>query len=173
MILTDSTAVQKKLFKMNNVTFTYPPSPLLTQLDDVPGDILCSENLLENCKNKSICECVHIVEIPLKSTVELILHDQGECGYYITYLFIFNSNQISGGDSKENIFHLHGNSFYVVGIKDFNRSVKMDVLRSLNEDDMLFKRNLINPAIKDTIRIPRFGAAGLRFVANNPGIDKK
>lgn len=34
---------------------------------------------------------------------------------------------------------------------------------------MLFKRNLINPVIKDTIRVPRFSTIGLRFIANNPG----
>lgn len=34
---------------------------------------------------------------------------------------------------------------------------------------MLFKRNLINPVIKDTIRVSRFSTVGLRFIANNPG----
>lgn len=62
---------------MNNITFTYPPSPLLTQIEDVPKSVMCTEQLLENCKNQSICECIHLIEIPLKSTVELVLHDQG------------------------------------------------------------------------------------------------
>lgn len=66
---------------MNNLTFTYPSSPLLTQLDDVNHKALCnSVTLPEKCKDKEICECVHIEHVPLGATVELILIDQGKIG---------------------------------------------------------------------------------------------
>lgn len=74
-----------------------------------------------------------------------------------------------GGDSQENIFHLHGYNFYVVGARTFTKSVTLENLIASNEEDVLFKRNLINPAIKDTIRVPRFSTVALRFIANNPG----
>lgn len=68
-----------KIHRMNNLTFTYPSSPLLTQLDDVNYKTLCnSVTLPEKCKDKEICECVHIEHVPLGATVELILVDQGK-----------------------------------------------------------------------------------------------
>lgn len=45
----------------------------------------------------------------------------------------------------------------------------MEDANSLDEQGLLFKRNLLNPVEKDTIRIARFGAVALRFVAKNPG----
>ncbi|KAL4714567.1 hypothetical protein ACJJTC_006613 [Scirpophaga incertulas] len=123
--------------------FTYPASPLLTQGADVNPDTLCSP---ESGQGE---ECVHIKDVPLDSTVELIMFDQG-------------------GES-DHIFHLHGYSFYIVGIKQFNRSINADEIRKKNLDGSLFNRNLVNPILKDTIVIPRFGAVALRFKASNPG----
>jgi hypothetical protein len=50
----------------------YPASPLLTQGADVNPDSLCSGVHGEGE------ECVHIKEVPLQSTVEIVLYDQGE-----------------------------------------------------------------------------------------------
>lgn len=70
---------------MNNLTFTYPSSPLLTQLDDVNYKTLCnSVTLPEKCKDKEICECVHMEYVPLGATVELILIDQGKMRRHFT-----------------------------------------------------------------------------------------
>lgn len=63
---------------MNNITFTFPPSPLLSQLTDVNYKTLCNSlTLPDNCNNREICECVHIEYIPLGTTVELVFIDQG------------------------------------------------------------------------------------------------
>ncbi|KAJ0180677.1 hypothetical protein K1T71_004081 [Dendrolimus kikuchii] len=124
--------------------FTYPASPLLTQGDDVSKDSLCPDRPGEGD------ECVHVKNIPLGSTVEVVMFDQG-------------------GES-DHIFHLHGYSFYVVGIREFNSSLSKDAIVTMNADGTLFpSRNLINPVLKDTITIPKFGAVALRFIADNPG----
>lgn len=45
----------------------------------------------------------------------------------------------------------------------------MEDIKILDDQGLLFKRNLLNAVQKDTVRVPRFGAVALRFVANNPG----
>lgn len=68
-----------KMYRFNNLTFTFPPSPLLTQPDDIPFSIMCNEvNIPKKCEGKPVCECVHINHVPLGSTVEIILFDQGK-----------------------------------------------------------------------------------------------
>lgn len=81
------------------------------------------------------------------------------------HLFII----VTGGES-DHIFHLHGYSFHVVGIRELNSSFEKEVIVKMNEEGKLFpSKNLINPVIKDTINIPKFGAVALRFKADNPG----
>ncbi|CAH2073512.1 unnamed protein product, partial [Iphiclides podalirius] len=124
--------------------FTYPASPLLTQRGDVAPEAFCAKGSNDGD------ECVHVKSIPLHSTVELVMFDQG-------------------GES-DHIFHLHGYSFYVVGVRTFNASVDKDQLQRMNEDETLFAtKNLIDPVVKDTIVIPKFGVVALRFRADNPG----
>ncbi|KAG6448360.1 hypothetical protein O3G_MSEX005465 [Manduca sexta] len=124
--------------------FTYPASPLLTQGGDVGPNTLCSDGPGQGD------ECVHVKNIPLHSTVEIVMFDQG-------------------GES-DHIFHLHGNSFYVTGIREFNTSLAKEDVIKMNEEGTLFpSRNMLDPVIKDTIVIPKFGAVSLRFKADNPG----
>ncbi|XP_028038520.1 laccase-2-like isoform X1 [Bombyx mandarina] len=124
--------------------FTYPASPLLTQGGDVGPNTLCPEGPGEGD------ECVHVKNIPLYSTVEIVMFDQG-------------------GES-DHIFHLHGYSFYVTGVREFNRSLSKETVIKMNEANTLFiNKNLIRPVLKDTIVIPKFGVVALRFKADNPG----
>lgn len=64
---------------------------------------------------------------------------------------------------------MHGHSFYVIGSRQFSETVSLDEIKDLDENGLLFKRNLKSPAHKDTIRIPKYGAVAIRFYANNPG----
>ncbi|XP_049867454.1 uncharacterized protein LOC126367770 [Pectinophora gossypiella] len=124
--------------------FTYPASPLLTQGPDVTSAALCPN---EGGQGE---ECVHVKNVPLGSTVELVMFDQG-------------------GES-DHIFHLHGYSFHVVGIREFDGSSDKDTIIKMNEQGTLFEhKNLVDPVVKDTIVIPKFGAVALRFKADNPG----
>jgi len=85
------------VLNVDNVTFTFPSSPLLTQGEDVsPGTLCINSNDNDDDLNESnetvsrrrcrqvgdigagnICECVHVRHVPLGATVEIILLDQG------------------------------------------------------------------------------------------------
>ncbi|KAG5325774.1 LAC4 protein, partial [Pseudoatta argentina] len=163
--LIGNSGMETRVLNVNNVTFTFPPSPLLTQ--DVSPGMLCTNNneddLNESNETMSrrrcrqvgdggasdICECVHVRHVPLGATVEIILLDQG------------------GLDDL--VYHLHGYNFYVVGARQFGRSVSLRELKKLDEKNQPFSRNLDCALIKDTIVVPKFGAVALRFKADNPG----
>ncbi|XP_034939119.1 laccase-2-like isoform X2 [Chelonus insularis] len=157
--LTENSALsldlETKVMSIKNATFTYPSSPLLTQGSDVPEEILCTEHDTKTsgrCRQLNgitSCECVNTRRIPLGSSVELILIDQ------------------AGRDDL--VFHLHGYSFYVVGARAFDREKSFDEIKAMDEQGILFARNLISPVLKDTITVPKFGAVALRFKADNPG----
>lgn len=66
---------------INNVSFTFPSFPLLSQ----PGDIIESAELLTfcddytkppHCANLVQCPCTHRLKVKLNSTVELIIIDE-------------------------------------------------------------------------------------------------
>lgn len=90
--------MEMRVLNVNNATFTYPSSPLLTQGADVSEETMCSSTpdeddaRVENNETASlssrrcrrsdatasdVCECVHVRYIPLGATVEIILLDQG------------------------------------------------------------------------------------------------
>lgn len=159
---------EARMLNVNNVTFTFPSSPLLTQGEDVSPGMLCTNSDNEDELNDSnetvsrrrcrqagdvgagdICECVHVRHVPLGATVEIILLDQG------------------GLDDL--VYHLHGYSFYVVGARQFGRSMSLQEVKKLDERRQLFSRNLDCALTKDTIIVPKFGAVALRFKADNPG----
>ncbi|XP_057656269.1 uncharacterized protein LOC130893867 [Diorhabda carinulata] len=137
-------------YKMNNISFTFPPAPVLTQPYDVPLDSVCNESHLpDRCHGKH-CDCVHLEHIPLGSRTELVLIDQG-------------------GNDEEYIFHLHGYQFYVVGYKIPKYPLTKSEVEKLDENFDFIKRNLQNPVRKHTIRVPKNGIVVIRFLANNPG----
>lgn len=123
--------------------FTYPASPLLTQGDSIGDNEFCPN---EPGQGE---ECVHVKKVPLDSTVEIVMFNQG--------------------GETDHIFHLHGYSFYVVGLKVLNSSFTKESVIKMNEEDKLFSKNLIDPIIKDTIVVPKYGVVALRFKADNPG----
>lgn len=75
----------------------------------------------------------------------------------------------AGGDSEETIFHLHGYKFYIIGYRNFGKPTSLNTIRRLNEEGLLLKRNFVSPVIKDTVRVPKFSAVVVRFIASNPG----
>ncbi|XP_066261063.1 uncharacterized protein [Euwallacea similis] len=143
--------LRRKIYRINNMTFNYPSSPLLTQPMDVSSSSICNEQSVpEKCVNKNICECIHLEAIALGQSVEIVLLEKA-------------------GD-VEHIFHFHGNYFYVVGSRQFDRSMTKKEVLELDAKGELVKRNLRNPVLKDTIRVPKYGVVVLRFLADNPGI---
>ncbi|KAK3432309.1 hypothetical protein EUGRSUZ_D00739 [Eucalyptus grandis] len=63
------------------------------------------------------------------------------------------------GAAENHPMHLHGYSFYVVGMGDGNFS----------ETD-ISKYNTVNPPYVNTVRLPKNGWAAIRFKADNPGV---
>lgn len=174
--LIGNSGTETRVLNVDNSTFTFPSSPLLTQGGDVSPDMICSnhdddDDDADNARNENndtvsrrrcrpigdgassgasnMCECVHVRRIPLGATVEIILLDQG------------------GLDDL--VYHLHGYSFYVVGARHFGRSMSLQEVKKLDERKQLFVRNLDCAPTKDTIVVPKFGAVALRFKADNPG----
>lgn len=65
---------------INNITFEYPSSPLASQINDVPDNVICNENNLpDTCfsQQSSICRCTHVINVEIGSVVELVLVHQG------------------------------------------------------------------------------------------------
>lgn len=56
-----------------------------------------------------------------------------------------------------------------MAIKKFEEPMDIEKMKTLDKLGILFKRNLSNPPLKDTIRVPKYGAVALRFLADNPG----
>ncbi|KAL3267707.1 hypothetical protein HHI36_006838 [Cryptolaemus montrouzieri] len=140
-----------KKYRLNNITFTFPSSPILTQPEDVSISSICNElKIPKNCLDSDTCECVHIEHIPLGAKVELILLN-------------------SVGDDRELILHLHSFPFYVVGSRHFQYPVAMHEIKKMDLENDLFRRNLNAPVMKDTIRIQRNNVVAVRFLADNPG----
>lgn len=70
--------LRKKIYRVNNLTFVYPSSPLLTQPMDISSSLICNDQSIpEKCLNKNICECVHLETVALGQSVEVVLIDQG------------------------------------------------------------------------------------------------
>jgi FtsP/CotA-like multicopper oxidase with cupredoxin domain len=67
------------------------------------------------------------------------------------------------------VFHLHGYSFYVVGVTQMDEPTALTRIQELDSRDSLLSRNLVNPVLKDTVTVPRNGVSVLRFKADNPG----
>lgn len=85
------------MLNVDNVTFTFPSSPLLTQGGDASSGTLCYNGDNEEdergesggnvpwrrrCRpagdaGSDVCECVHVRHVPLGATVEIVLLDQG------------------------------------------------------------------------------------------------
>ncbi|WKA10759.1 hypothetical protein VitviT2T_028316 [Vitis vinifera] len=93
-----------------------------------------------------------ILEIPKVGTEVYFLD------YNSTVEFVLQgTNLVSGIDHP---IHLHGYSFYVVGLGLGNFDPKKDPLQY----------NLIDPPFLNTVTVPKNGWAAIRFQANNPGV---
>jgi len=62
-----------QLPQVDRLTFKYPPSPLLSQPESVPPEMLCSDH----CRRLKFCECLHVFRTPLNVTLDVVLVDEG------------------------------------------------------------------------------------------------
>lgn len=69
---------------INNISFATPPAPPLSQLKDIPKEMICDQDNLPSKCNSSFCTCTHIIKIKRNAVVEFIILDACE---YITELY--------------------------------------------------------------------------------------
>lgn len=114
----------------------------------------CNQTSLQaqgiNCK-ESFCECTHVLQVRLNSVVEMIFVDEG-----VTY-------------DANHMFHLHGNSFHVIGMDRLGSNVTIEEIKELDKMGRL-RRKLNNSVKKDTVTVPDGGYTIIRFYADNPGM---
>ncbi|XP_044727982.1 laccase-8-like [Chrysoperla carnea] len=134
--------------QMNNLTFSYPKSPLLTQWNRT--DINCSPKLRKyNCVD-NFCTCPYTEIMKKGDLVEIVL---------------VALDPFPIGDHP---MHLHGNHFQVVAMETVGKNISTQHIRDLNLAGKIPKK-LEKVPYKDTISVPSEGYAILRFVADNPG----
>ncbi|KAM5557910.1 laccase-15 [Rosa sericea] len=78
--------------------------------------------------------------------------------YNTTVELVFQGTNLVSGDDHP--MHLHGYSFYVVGLG----------LGNFDKDKDPLKYNLVDPPLRNTVIVPVNGWTTIRFKANNPGV---
>ncbi|GKV43558.1 hypothetical protein SLEP1_g50837 [Rubroshorea leprosula] len=78
--------------------------------------------------------------------------------YNSTVELVFQATNLVKG--SDHAMHLHGHSFYVVGLG----------LGNFDKDKDPLTYNLVDPPLQNTIHVPRDGWMAIRFKANNPGV---
>lgn len=139
--------------QLNHISMRMPKIPLMPGKDLLDESQFCNASSLReqgiNCREQ-FCQCPHVLQVPLNSTVEMVLIDEG---------FTFDANHP---------FHLHGHAFRVVGMERLGGNVTAEEVKRLDEEGKL-PRRLRGAPIKDTVTIPDGGYTIIRFIANNPG----
>lgn len=138
--------------QINGMTFQYPSSPILSQPENTPEDLICSlENRSKMCENTPVfCECVQILELPQKKIVDLIFINEG-----------------FGGNTSFT-FHVHGYSVNIIGRQNFEQPISRKEIISMYRNKKL-RYNLKDPPRKDTFVVPNKGYVILRFQTDNHG----
>ncbi|XP_076235741.1 uncharacterized protein LOC143180095 [Calliopsis andreniformis] len=142
---------------ISNISFVSPPSPPLSQINDIPDGQFCnSNNLPPNCDSTS-CSCTHMVDIKRDAVVEVVLIDR------------------FGAPNIYHPFHLHGFHYHVFAMGqpfgpliDNNTEITLELFKEMDKNNQI-KRNFDYPPGKDTIAIPNNGYVIFRFLADNPG----
>ncbi|XP_072045969.1 uncharacterized protein [Amphiura filiformis] len=138
--------------QLNYVSFKRPPSPLLSQLDDVPKEDFCDadETLAarDDCINQ-YCTCTQMIKVDLGQLVEIV----------------FVAEDFFGADHP---MHFHGYNFRVVAIGKLPRGTTVDDVIQLDQQGNI-TRKLENAVEKDTVQVQGDGYTIIRFKAGNPG----
>lgn len=172
-----------KIPQINQVTFKYPPSPVLSQNQAISNDIFCSfDKKAKSCEfNNDFCECLQILEVPENKIIDIVLINEGN--FRFLNIFINFKNNYSAkyefsskiilyfqgfGSNTSFVFHLHGYSANVLAVKSFDKPIKKNEIIELDRTGKLEKKN-IHRLMKDTFVVPNKGYLILRLSTNNSG----
>ncbi|CAD1479322.1 unnamed protein product [Heterotrigona itama] len=141
-----------KIAQINRMSFKYPMSPLLSQPENVPEEAICSfEKRSKECADTPLfCECVHMIEVPPKKNIDIVLIDEGF------------------GGNVSHTFHIHGYNASVLGKDSFQRAIIKEEIILLDRNKQLH-RNFLNPPQKDSFVVPNKGYVILRLFTDNLG----
>lgn len=141
--------------QINNLSFVQPATPLILS-GGKSEEPLCNADLPlpgRTCHD-DYCECLHMYSIPLGSTVDMVLIDEGQYG------------------DENHPIHLHGEYFWVLGqdrpVDVVDTNITRNQVMDMDQNGLII-RNLDHPIYKDTVTIPDGGYSVVRFHANNPG----
>ncbi|XP_047501209.1 laccase-1-like [Penaeus chinensis] len=136
---------QKESPQVNDLTFTFPQAPPLSQPhDSIPKLCLYGQDVSPFCEG-DFCQCTYVVEVDLGDTVEMVLVSEG---YHP--------------------FHLHGYNFHVVAMGVIGPGTTVQDVMDLDEAGGI-TRKLQDAPLKDTVLVPNGGYTVIRFTADNPG----
>ncbi|XP_015523929.1 laccase-4 isoform X1 [Neodiprion lecontei] len=137
---------------LGQLSYVGPPSPVLSQFEDVPPDVFCNETH-RPVPVGGVSMCTNMMNIPLGALCEFIVYDP------------------SATTGLNHPMHLHGYHFHVVGmgLNPGKYPVLNNTVIHIYDKQNLLPRNFINPVLKDTVTIPSRGYVIIRFPANNPG----
>lgn len=62
--------------QLNHISMKPSSFPLLSQRDSIDPNTFCNETSVKDCE-KDFCSCTHVLQVKLKSVVEVILVDEG------------------------------------------------------------------------------------------------
>ncbi|XP_063975902.1 uncharacterized protein LOC135161862 [Diachasmimorpha longicaudata] len=138
---------------IGNISNVFSGSPYLTQITDIPSEMLCNKcSLPDKCLPGKPCFCSHIIHLPLNTVVEIIMTDTSPNGL-------------------SHPFHLHGFGHHVmaqghlkdVNITETNKYYALELHRQVYQDFRM------KPIVKDTLAVSAGGYTIIRFIADNPG----
>ncbi|KAK1119461.1 hypothetical protein K0M31_013290 [Melipona bicolor] len=141
-----------KVAQINRMSFKYPVSPLLSQPENTPEEAICYfEKRSKECADTPLfCECVHVIEVPPKKNIDIVLIDEGF------------------GGNVSHTFHIHGYNASVLGKDSFERAITKEEIILLDRNKQLH-RNFLNPPQKDSFVVPNKGYIILRLFTDNLG----
>ncbi|KAK1301435.1 hypothetical protein QJS10_CPB12g01255 [Acorus calamus] len=141
---------------LNNMSFILPDTPYLVALKQRLHHVFNQKPAPETydsknfdvfgvAKNTNATSGNYIYRLKFNSTVDIILQ---------------NANTMTVNNSETHPWHLHGHDFWVLGygIGKFD---------PMNDPK---KYNLVDPIMKNTVPLHRYGWTALRFRADNPGV---
>ncbi|CAH1400299.1 unnamed protein product [Nezara viridula] len=138
---------------INNVSFAFPPSPMISQFNDIPQSSFCSSECYSQNIQKA-CSCTNFYNLPYNTIVNMIIYDFGDI------------------DGFAHPFHLHGYNFYVISMGRLPSTDPNQRQQFLNRQmDQLNNDNidLRTRPQRDTVSVPPRGYVLIRFVTDNPG----
>lgn len=142
-------------WSVNNVSFTHPHTPYLIAL---------KQNLTEAFDQTSPPDGYDFVNYDIYKTPNYTNATVSNGIYRLQFnttvdLILQNANTMNPNNSETHPWHLHGHDFWVLGYGEG----KFDTFNDPK------KYNLVNPIMKNTVPVHRYGWTALRFRADNPG----